>query len=564
MSTGADDDDSGEMAQKLHDMGVINSSKPRTGNGRAGPTRESVRVGKMNLVDLAGSERVHITGATGKRLEESKKINQSLSALGNVIGALTETKQRQHIPYRDSKLTRILEDSLGGNCKTTMMCMISPALEAFPESLSTLKFANRAKNIRNIATVNEDMDQRTLLKKYERELRRLRQELAQRSKDLVDKRRLLELEEQKKRAEADKLAAITALEQRSREFMVEKEHKRHLEQRINSMQSQLLIGGHKVEDMPAFRSLLKKEQRRIRSEYEERLRELEKERQNVEQDKAQVDRYKHLLLKQRDIMIALTQRLNERDEQILAMQEELEAYDRHQRRLEDALDQKTAELIALRKAAVEHMGTSPLKSTPLQSALGDWGGAEGGGGGAARPPKSPSGGATEAPLNSHWPSEDEAGSRQSSGNLEQQQMVAELELRMEALQARHAAEQSSVGQELEDSSRRVALLEEENTKLRAALAEREADGLQQSAPADMMDLAALREQFANHSKERAALKTILESKIHTLVGDISASMSELQGSSADRQVARMARQVMALDKLVGATINAMRAVSQAQ
>eukprot|EP00192_Tetraselmis_astigmatica_P009512 CAMPEP_0117662330 /NCGR_PEP_ID=MMETSP0804-20121206/7998_1 /TAXON_ID=1074897 /ORGANISM="Tetraselmis astigmatica, Strain CCMP880" /LENGTH=929 /DNA_ID=CAMNT_0005469227 /DNA_START=440 /DNA_END=3229 /DNA_ORIENTATION=- len=564
VTLGADDDDSGEMAQKLHDMGVINSSKPRTGNGRAGPTRESVRVGKMNLVDLAGSERVHITGATGKRLEESKKINQSLSALGNVIGALTETKQRQHIPYRDSKLTRILEDSLGGNCKTTMMCMISPALEAFPESLSTLKFANRAKNIRNIATVNEDMDQRTLLKKYERELRRLRQELAQRSKDLVDKRRLLELEEQKKRAEADKLAAITALEQRSREFMVEKEHKRHLEQRINSMQSQLLIGGHKVEDMPAFRSLLKKEQRRIRSEYEERLRELEKERQNVEQDKAQVDRYKHLLLKQRDIMIALTQRLNERDEQILAMQEELEAYDRHQRRLEDALDQKTAELIALRKAAVEHMGTSPLKSTPLQSALGDWGGAEGGGGGAARPPKSPSGGATEAPLNSHWPSEDEAGSRQSSGNLEQQQMVAELELRMEALQARHAAEQSSVGQELEDSSRRVALLEEENTKLRAALAEREADGLQQSAPADMMDLAALREQFANHSKERAALKTILESKIHTLVGDISASMSELQGSSADRQVARMARQVMALDKLVGATINAMRAVSQAQ
>lgn len=63
-----------------------------------------------------------------------------------------------------------------------MMCMISPALEAFPESLSTLKFANRAKNIRNVATVNEDVDQRTLLKKYERELRRLRQELAQRSK----------------------------------------------------------------------------------------------------------------------------------------------------------------------------------------------------------------------------------------------------------------------------------------------------------------------------------------------------------------------------------------------
>eukprot|EP00951_Prasinocladus_malaysianus_P017490 scaffold138010_cov50-Prasinocladus_malaysianus.AAC.1 len=174
------------MKKQLEGMGVIQGKTNGARRPTAGPTRESVRVGKMNLVDLAG------------------------------------------------------------NCKTTMMCMISPALEAFPESLSTLKFANRAKNIRNVATVNEDMDQRTLLKKYERELRKLRQELAQRSKDLVDKRRLLELEEQKKRAEADKLAAITALEQRSREFMLEKEHKRQLEQRINSMQSQLLIGGHKV------------------------------------------------------------------------------------------------------------------------------------------------------------------------------------------------------------------------------------------------------------------------------------------------------------------------------
>lgn len=112
----------------------------------------------MNLVDLAGSERVRVTGATGKRLEESKKINQSLSALGNVIAALTDPKQRTHIPYRDSKLTRLLEDSLGGNCKTTMMAMISPSNEAFAESLSTLKFATRAKKIKNEAHINEDVD----------------------------------------------------------------------------------------------------------------------------------------------------------------------------------------------------------------------------------------------------------------------------------------------------------------------------------------------------------------------------------------------------------------------
>ncbi|KIZ07666.1 Osmotic avoidance abnormal protein 3 [Monoraphidium neglectum] len=325
----------------------------RGGSSSALSTQQSIRVGKLNLVDLAGSERVHITGATGKRLEESKKINASLSALGNVIAALTDRKDRQHIPYRDSKLTRILEDSLGGNCKTTMMCMVSPALEAFAESLSTLKFANRAKNIKNQAVVNEDLDQRTLLRKYERELRKLRAELQRRSKELVDKRRLLEVEEQKRQAENEKLEVLKVLEARSREFMREKEEKRQLEAKIASMQGQLLIGGTKPEDSPTFRTLLAKEHKRIRGEYESRLRELEAERQLFEEDLAQVDRYKQLLLKQRDIMIALTARLNERDEQIMTLQEELEAYDKHQRLLEDQLDGKTAELIGLRRAALE-------------------------------------------------------------------------------------------------------------------------------------------------------------------------------------------------------------------
>jgi hypothetical protein len=104
--------------------------------GRSGEIdpAKSVRVGKLNLVDLAGCERVRVTGATGKRLEESKSINGSLSALGNVIKALTDTTKRVHIPFRDSKLTRLLEDSLGGNCKTTMMAMVSPSSDAYNES----------------------------------------------------------------------------------------------------------------------------------------------------------------------------------------------------------------------------------------------------------------------------------------------------------------------------------------------------------------------------------------------------------------------------------------------
>ena len=87
-----------------------------------------------------------------------------------MIAALTDPRGRNHIPYRDSKLTRILEDSLGGNCKTTMMAMISPAHEALAESLSTLKFANRAKNIKNEAKINEDLDQKSLLRKYNKAL----------------------------------------------------------------------------------------------------------------------------------------------------------------------------------------------------------------------------------------------------------------------------------------------------------------------------------------------------------------------------------------------------------
>ena len=134
-------------------------------------TQITVKIGKLNIVDLAGSEKVRQTGATGQRLEESKKINFSLSALGNVISALTDSHGRQHVPYRDSKLTRILEDSLGGNCKTTMIAMISPSMDSYAESLSTLKFANRAKNIKNTAKINEDLDQKAELRKYERELK---------------------------------------------------------------------------------------------------------------------------------------------------------------------------------------------------------------------------------------------------------------------------------------------------------------------------------------------------------------------------------------------------------
>ncbi|DBA94598.1 TPA: hypothetical protein ACH3X1_002180 [Trebouxia sp. C0004] len=109
---------------------------------------------KMHLVDLAGSERVKRTKAEGQRLQEGININKGLLALGNVICALSENKP--HVPYRDSKLTRMLQDSLGGNSRTCMIACVSPADINYEETLNTLRYANRARNIRNKPVVNRD------------------------------------------------------------------------------------------------------------------------------------------------------------------------------------------------------------------------------------------------------------------------------------------------------------------------------------------------------------------------------------------------------------------------
>ncbi|KAJ7311086.1 hypothetical protein JRQ81_006685 [Phrynocephalus forsythii] len=114
-----------------------------------------VLASKFHFVDLAGSERVVKTGSTGERLKESIQINGSLLALGNVISALGDPRRKtSHIPYRDSKITRILKDSLGGNAKTVMIACLSPSSSDFDESLTTLNYASRAQNIRNRAVVN--------------------------------------------------------------------------------------------------------------------------------------------------------------------------------------------------------------------------------------------------------------------------------------------------------------------------------------------------------------------------------------------------------------------------
>lgn len=169
-------------------------------------------VSKIHLVDLAGSERADATGATGVRLKEGGNINKSLVTLGNVISALADLsqdaanpsvkKKQVFVPYRDSVLTWLLKDSLGGNSKTIMIATISPADVNYGETLSTLRYANRAKNIINKPTINEDANVK-LIRELRAEIARLKTLLAQGNQiALLDSPTALSMEEKLQQNEA--------------------------------------------------------------------------------------------------------------------------------------------------------------------------------------------------------------------------------------------------------------------------------------------------------------------------------------------------------------------------
>ena len=287
--------------------------------------KDHIRVGKLNLVDLAGSERQSKTNATGTRLEEAIKINLSLTCLCQVISALTDSKSN-YVPYRDSQLTRILQDSLGGNTKTVMIANIGPADYNMDETINTLRWASRAKNIKNKPKINEDPKD-AMLREFQDEIHKLRAqlEMIQEGKDpgatlgivggqpkIIEKvirkkddKKLKELElkliqekeEIKKKAEEErhlieqeinmaedeKKQVLERLRQQEEEKEKQKTKQQSLIKKLKKMEEKVLVGTQVIEEakkqakeLKKTRKVLEKENNR-RQELEERKKEKDDE-----------------------------------------------------------------------------------------------------------------------------------------------------------------------------------------------------------------------------------------------------------------------------------------------
>lgn len=239
-----------DQSSRSHSCFTIKIEMKTTTELAGGVTREQLVKAKLNLVDLAGSERAAKTGATGSTLKEGSNINMSLMALGNVINALSEGSSmksgaKKHIPYRDSKLTRLLQESLGGNSLTVMLAAISPADYNLDETLGTLKYANRAKSIANAISRNEDSSDR-MIRDLKVQIELLQQQLASAPHESNP-----ELEQKLHEMEADQRNAWEEKERLSK--ALEEERQANLNSVVSTMMEK--VKKQKVEHMKAIKRL---------------------------------------------------------------------------------------------------------------------------------------------------------------------------------------------------------------------------------------------------------------------------------------------------------------------
>uniref|UniRef100_A0AAX7U6B8 Kinesin-like protein n=1 Tax=Astatotilapia calliptera TaxID=8154 RepID=A0AAX7U6B8_ASTCA len=271
---------------------------------------QHVRMGKLHLVDLAGSERQGKTGATGQRLKEATKINLSLSTLGNVISALVDGKST-HVPYRNSKLTRLLQDSLGGNSKTMMCANIGPADYNYDETISTLRYANRAKNIKNKARINEDPKD-ALLRQFQKEIEELKKKLEEGKKPeleeiiaLFDLKKVspdkmvemqAKIEEERKALEAkldmeeeERNKARAELEKREKDLLKAQQEHHLLLEKLSALEKKVIVGGVDLLAKAEEQEKLLEESNNELEERRKRAEQLRKELEEKEQERLDIE-----------------------------------------------------------------------------------------------------------------------------------------------------------------------------------------------------------------------------------------------------------------------------------
>uniref|UniRef100_A0A6A7FVA2 Kinesin-like protein n=2 Tax=Hirondellea gigas TaxID=1518452 RepID=A0A6A7FVA2_9CRUS len=279
------------------------------------------RVGKLHLVDLAGSERQSKTGATGQRLKEASKINLSLSTLGNVISALVDGRST-HIPYRNSKLTRLLQDSLGGNSKTVMCANVGPADYNYDETISTLRYANRAKSICNQARVNEDPKD-ALLRKLQEEINKLKEQLQNGEEEEVSEYETDENSEESPSTPKKK----------------KKKTKKYTDEELAEMRKQLDDERHQLEE----RKDLEEEER------DQARADLQRQEQQLCKAQREADALKQRLAGlERKILVGgenLLEKAEEQQKLLESSARELEERKRHEDQIREAISQKEAERV---------------------------------------------------------------------------------------------------------------------------------------------------------------------------------------------------------------------------
>ncbi|XP_050428326.1 kinesin-II 85 kDa subunit [Adelges cooleyi] len=313
-----------------------------------------VKVGRLRLVDLAGSERQSKTGALGIRFKEATKINLSLSTLGNVISSLVDGKST-HIPYRNSKLTRILQDSLGGNSKTVMCATIGPAGFNYDETISTLRYANRAKNIQNTSKANEDPKE-ALLRQFQLEIEALKKQIDDSSKGLSE----AEGEEDNAAEEEEGLVVgvsekvTSAVQSKREELDAARQEMIRLKEKLENMEKKIIVGGENLLEKSVAQEKLLEDSAKELLDRKSRQMNLNMRLQEVQAEKMDTeDKYSGL----QERSGALTKKLKKLSAAILAVKEDLKDTEDERKReiveLKEISKQTTKEL-KMQEVIIEH------------------------------------------------------------------------------------------------------------------------------------------------------------------------------------------------------------------